>query len=916
MSAGDDNNEKDVSVRLCPVCNKRVFDQDAASVTQWIFRLYGCTCKSKQLAEPVYEEPRVASAEVTICTNCGKRIRDANEGSLTQWIFQSHTCNCGMPRPSTGGGSIAPGANADAEVPTQLSPATRYEPAQSGEILSDPVLSAWLKEMDRYAPVKVLGKGASGSVYLCIDNYLQKPVAVKILNWITDDNIVAFQNEAKVASGLNHPYIVKVLDIGVTAGAVPFMVMDFIEGESLEDYLAHPSNNACVPEEDALDYAVMLLDALSYLHQHGIYHRDLKSGNLILCRDSDADERLHPVLVDLGLAAKAPSSGQPVGTVGYMAPEYIAGGAYGLYSEIYSFGCLLFEMLTGSLPYRGDSLLETLAMHSDAEIPSLKSRRDDIEFSPGLDALVQRCMAKKETERFQSLSELKAAIEAVGHGIAEEEKVPKEETLVASPASASLNKGVLLSALSIALVVIGGSLYITMRSPEGENDGVKSLVDKPDEERINRINQINQNNQKKQIYKVADIPGLNDTVEGTPVNGYIKESGVLLVTGEGARHRLKDHLEAGDRIRRIELSCIDLRAEDIALIDQIKPEVLKLFQIPNIDATIFSNLARIKSLRDLSIVRSVIVNQESLAGLGDGGSINYLMLQDCNLNDACFSALENIKSLKVLDVSLNPKVTAAGLRKLKDSGLERVRIYGVGPLTSQERERLAKGLSITIDSQMLGDTIDKKELMVSYKIPEDSCSFWQRLGQFYCDREDYGLSVGYYRASLAGASQERRLAIYARLGSVFGHKNDYRASIENNENALKIFNTIKDPDAGLIDKSILIRRSLSKAYGGLGDYEKSLAVISEVIDYAAKHNASTDGMYKERLKLRLTQKNYQGALDDLDWLEKNRPNNLNRANSLKTRAEILHKLGRDKDARAVEQKLETLDDTATGVMTY
>jgi len=75
-------------------------------------------------------------------------------------------------------------------------------------------------------------------------------------------------------------------------------------------------------------------------------------------------------------------------------------------------------------------------------------------------------------------------------------------------------------------------------------------------------------------------------------------------------------------------------------------------------------------------------------------------------------------------------------------------------------------------------------------------------------------------------------------------------------------------------------------------------------------------MYKERLKLRLTQKNYQGALDDLDWLEKNRPNNLNRANSLKTRAEILHKLGRDKDARAVEQKLETLDDTATGVMTY
>ncbi|HMP53362.1 MAG TPA: serine/threonine-protein kinase, partial [Candidatus Melainabacteria bacterium] len=429
MSADEDNNEKDVSVRLCPVCNKRVFDQDGASVTQWIFRLYGCTCKSKQLAEPVCEEPREASAEFAICTNCGKRIRDVNEGSLTQWIFQSHTCSCGMPRPRTGGSSSAPEVNA--EIPAKVSIVTRYEPAQSGEIQSDPVLSAWLKEMGRYAPVKVLGKGASGSVYLCIDSYLQKPVAVKILNWITDDNIILFQQEAKVASGLNHPYIVKVLDIGVTAGAVPFMVMDFVEGESLEDYLAHTSNNACVLEEEALDYALTLLDALSYLHQHGIFHRDLKSGNIILCRDSDTDERLHPVLVDLGLAARAPASDQLVGTVGYMAPEYIAGGAYSVYTEIYSFGCLLFEMLTGSLPYRGDSLLETLEMHRDSAIPSLNSRRDDIEFSPGLDALVQRCLAKEETERYQSLSELKEAVEAVRQHLPEEEKEMKEVTTVA-----------------------------------------------------------------------------------------------------------------------------------------------------------------------------------------------------------------------------------------------------------------------------------------------------------------------------------------------------------------------------------------------------------------------------------------------------------------------------------------------------
>ena len=137
MSADEDNNEKDVSVRLCPVCNKRVFDQDGASVTQWIFRLYGCTCKSKQLAEPVCEEPREASAEFAICTNCGKRIRDVNEGSLTQWIFQSHTCSCGMPRPRTGGSSSAPEVNA--EIPAKVSIVTRYEPAQSGEIQSDPV---------------------------------------------------------------------------------------------------------------------------------------------------------------------------------------------------------------------------------------------------------------------------------------------------------------------------------------------------------------------------------------------------------------------------------------------------------------------------------------------------------------------------------------------------------------------------------------------------------------------------------------------------------------------------------------------------------------------------------------------------------------------------------------------------------
>ncbi len=280
----------------------------------------------------------------------------------------------------------------------------------SGALALDPALFP----MERYQPISQLGKGSAGIVYLCLDRLLGKQVAIKCLRSVTAEQLIGFQSEAKASSLMNHIGVVAVLDFGVTSGGAPYMVMEYAEGQTLEQRIAEKGP---LEPELAVKVFIRIADALGYAHAKGIYHRDLKSSNILILDENSDDPDVR--LIDFGVArikhaiqASAIVQGLTiVGTPAYMPPDQAAGLPYDARSEIYAFGCTMFEGLTGRTPFVGETALEIIAMHSRDRAPTLSEVRSDIIFPDGLESIIQTCLSKNKNERFESMTELVNALQ-------------------------------------------------------------------------------------------------------------------------------------------------------------------------------------------------------------------------------------------------------------------------------------------------------------------------------------------------------------------------------------------------------------------------------------------------------------------------------------------------------------------------
>lgn len=369
----------------------------SGSLTQWILV---CNCGREEEEQPEAEP-------INICATCGKRLEAGRSGTLTQWIFRADLCSCSNPM-------VIKAADSLRET-RSFSMEDRGEQAQP-EILEELKLEPDSFPIDRYAPLKVLGKGAAGTVYLSKDRLLNKRVAVKVLNDLCSEQLIAFQREAKATSQLNHPNIVQVLDFGISSGRSPFMVLDHIAGSSLEKLIAE---RGAIQLEEALVIFDQICDALSYAHDRGLFHRDLKPSNIIVI-----PVRAGPVgvrLIDFGVGgfkqeqidSKDSQSKTVVGTPAYMSPDQASGNAYDARSEIYSFGCVLFEALTGRPPFIGESALATISLHAHKQPPALSDITPGAVFPEEVEALVATCLNKDQAQRFQSIEELKRAVVGV-----------------------------------------------------------------------------------------------------------------------------------------------------------------------------------------------------------------------------------------------------------------------------------------------------------------------------------------------------------------------------------------------------------------------------------------------------------------------------------------------------------------------
>src|SRR6266542_4160840 len=244
----------------------------------------------------------------------------------------------------------------------------------------------------RYRIVRKLGTGGMADVYLAEDQELGRRVAIKILNdrHAADDSFVErFRREAKNAAGLSHPNIVSVYDRGTAEGTY-YIAMEYLDGRSLKELIV---SRGPAPVKTSVEYARQILAAVGFAHRHGIVHRDIKPHNVLLA----GDDRVK--VTDFGIARSGASQmtevGSIIGTAQYLSPEQARGEAVDQTSDIYSVGVVLYEMLTGTVPYTSETPLE-IAMKHLSEVPRPPSELRS-EVTLDLVSVAPRALAKQSS---------------------------------------------------------------------------------------------------------------------------------------------------------------------------------------------------------------------------------------------------------------------------------------------------------------------------------------------------------------------------------------------------------------------------------------------------------------------------------------------------------------------------------------
>ena len=313
------------------------------------------------------------------------------------------------------------------------------------------------RTISRYRVLSAIGQGGMGEVYLAEDLSLGRKVALKFLPAGHAGDDAARQRllrEAQSAASLDHPFICKVYEVGVSDDH-PFIAMEYVEGTTLNDRLA----SGALPLQEGVRLAAEIAEAVDFAHARRIVHRDLKPHNIMLTADG------HVKVMDFGIAKRLTSgdadlstivggmtaTGEIIGTPAYMSPEQLRGEPVDARSDVFAFGLVLYEMLTGTHPYRKTTTIETASAILNDPQPSLTDR---LTAAPALLAhVVDRCLAKSPGKRYQSLGDVRTELEAVGRPVTpavREVQKPRRRWIVAA----------------VLAVVLAGTALVLWRWPD------------------------------------------------------------------------------------------------------------------------------------------------------------------------------------------------------------------------------------------------------------------------------------------------------------------------------------------------------------------------------------------------------------------------------------------------------------------
>ena len=335
-------------------------------------------------------------------------------------------------------------------------------------LASDPSLSGIVnvstltpgRRLGPYEIETVIGAGGMGEVYRARDGRLGRDVAIKVLPVLfanDRDRLARFEREAKLLAALNHPHICTLFDVGRENG-IDFIVMECVEGELLSDRL----RKGPLPLDKTLAYAIEIADALDKAHALGIVHRDLKPGNVMLTKSGTK-------LLDFGLARsmRAPvhdltKTGTVMGTLRYMSPEQLKGAEADARSDVWAFGCVLYQMVAGRTPFEGESEATIGAAILGAAAPPLSTSARGL--PPALQRVVDRCLAKEPDDRWQSVADLRHELEWIASGRATADAPAEGRT--AAPRRERIAWGAAAVVAALAIAAVSYVVWHARRVPE------------------------------------------------------------------------------------------------------------------------------------------------------------------------------------------------------------------------------------------------------------------------------------------------------------------------------------------------------------------------------------------------------------------------------------------------------------------
>lgn len=657
------------SPEICSRCHQPKEPKTSGRLTQWIV---SCSC---DLAPPDASDVPI----ISICGVCKKRIEKGRPGSFTQWVFRVDLCDCERPQPvempANAAGAAAPN--------TQIALDNLEDLEEDPEPLQ---LSPDRFPLERYRPLRELGGGAAGAVYLCRDLVLNKRVAVKTLRRLTPEQLVAFQSEARSASRLSHPAIVQVLDFGATASGEPFMVMEYINGISLDKYV---EQHGTLPHTAASAVIRFLSDGLTVAHENGVFHRDLKPSNVLIGKTGA--NQFEVKLIDFGLSHMTATTRDRtqfqgrslVGSPLYMSPDQAGDRPYDARCEIYSLGCILYELLTGGPPFQGETALNTLYMHVNAQ-PRRLSEVSGEAFPEKLEGIVARCLAKQPEDRYQSTRALSEALAP--------EAEPPAHTMVST---ASRDNRVLKAfPFVLAIIAIGGLFAV-----------VSSMVLHPNATEVDV--KPKKPTKREKLEKL--IEESTEEVTARAVSGFSEERDDIYFGKQESRLELEDRVRRRKEVENLVLDRPDLTDRDMATLVALNPMTISMNGCEKITDEGIKTLSKAERLDRLILDDVTKLSPAGIAFMKALPRLQFLSIRNSGLTDEHMKKMAELTDRLVkINVSGNQKITMAGLMHFKNRKLP-TEIVAEGcacaalPRVAVEKLKEESNITLTVEDK---DTFD------------------------------------------------------------------------------------------------------------------------------------------------------------------------------------------------------------------